>query len=188
MRAIEKEAIVDHLRFVRSTCSTTGACAGANVHVARVFIGHGEESVERGVEKILSPDGEEGLLGIVVPPIGDQLPLLCAGRVDISLGRYPRESLFHSGFIYLLSFMDHLQAIYLMNWIIVFGYFTLHIPSHHTFSLDAILLYGDTLHPFFVPFLCSNLVFFAFRNHAIMTFTLLRSHYMHVLPAYIYEF
>lgn len=67
--------------------------------------------------KVVPLDSGEGVLGIVVPPVGDQLSL-CTGCVDISLRLHPRESLFHPGVINLLSSMDYLHTIYLRDWII----------------------------------------------------------------------
>lgn len=123
--------------------------------------------------KVLPPDGEEGVLGIVVSPVGDQLSL-CASCVDISLRLYPRESLFRSGFKDILSFMYYLYAI--KDCTIFFGYSTSPVPLKTIIPSIPIIHYVNlqrhsiSLRATSLP----KLVFVTARNHPVVISLCLR--------------
>lgn len=182
IRAIEKQAVVGHLRLLRSTCSTRAQHGGLMCKF-KCLLRTGSHWTWRGTageggDEGTSSDGEEGVLGVVVLPIGDQLSL-CAGCLDISLRLHPRQSLFHSGGINLLSSMDYLHTIYLRDWIIFSDYSISCISSYHTFSLQVMLLYSDILYTFVLLFFLLKLVFFAVR-----TMPSSPHHALFLLPAY----
>lgn len=114
IKAIEKQMVVGYFRLLHSTCSTRAQHGGLMfkfkclLRTSSHWTWRGTGEI--GVTKVLPPDGEEGVLGIVVLPIGDQLSL-CVGCVDISLGLHPRESF--SSWCHQSSFFHGLPTRYL---------------------------------------------------------------------------